>query len=315
MRILEDLKEVKAAGESILTIGVFDGVHLGHQHLINNLVLQARADDRYSGIVTFREHPAVTLRSDFEPQYVTTLEDRLHLLRGLGASFVTPITFDTELSNLSVVKFLELLQNHLRMKGLVVGPDFAMGKGREGTIDRLEVLGGEMGFSLTVVETLTLDRDEAVRSTNVRNALKAGDVHTACSQLGRTYSLSGKVVKGAGRGSQLGFPTANIEVPADLAIPADGIYACFANVEGQSLMAAVSIGTRPTFKDQGHAIEAFILDYTRALYDRVLTIDFVERIRNQEKYETIKALQDQVNRDVVRTREILVSTSAGSPRL
>ena len=147
MSILEDLKSVKAGGDSILSIGVFDDVHLGHQHLINNLVLQAREDDRYSGIVTFREHPAVTLRSDFEPQYVTTLENRLRLLRELGTNFVVPITFDTELSNLSVVNFLEMLQNHLRMKGLVVGPDFAMGKGREGTIDRLEVLGGEMGFS------------------------------------------------------------------------------------------------------------------------------------------------------------------------
>ena len=311
MRILEDLKGVKVADESILTIGVFDGVHLGHQHLIDNLVLQAREDDRYSGIVTFREHPAVTLRSDFEPQYVTTLKDRLHLLRGLGANFVTPITFDAELSNLRVVNFLEILQNHLRMKGLVVGPDFAMGKGREGTIDRLEVLGGEMGFSLTVVENLTLDRDEAVRSTNVRNALKAGDVSTVRSQLGRTYSLTGRVIKGAGRGSQLGFPTANIEVPANLAIPADGIYACFAIVDGQPLMAAVSIGTRPTFKDQDHAIEVFILDYTGALYDRMLTIEFVQRIRGQEKYETIKALQDQVNRDVVRTREILASTAVG----
>ena len=197
------------------------------------------------------------------------------------------------------------------MKGLVVGPDFAMGKGREGTIDRLEVLGGEMGFSLTVVENLTLNRDEAVRSTNVRNALMAGDVHTVRSQLGRTYSLTGKVIKGAGRGSQLGFPTANIEVPAELAIPADGIYACYTNVEGQPLMAAVSIGTRPTFKDQGHAIEVFILDYTGALYDRVLTIEFVQRIRGQEKYETVKALQNQVNKDVVRTREILASTAVG----
>ena len=311
MSILEDLKSVKAGGDSILSIGVFDGVHLGHQHLINNLVLQARGDDRYSGIVTFREHPAVTLRSDFEPQYVTTLENRLRLLRELGTNFVVPITFDTELSNLSVVNFLEMLQNHLRMKGLVVGPDFAMGKGREGTIDRLEVLGGEMGFSLTVVENLTLDRDEAVRSTNVRNALMTGDVHTVRSQLGRTYSLTGKVIKGAGRGNQLGFPTANIEVPAELAIPADGIYACYTNVEGQSLMAAVSIGTRPTFKDQGHAIEVFILDYTGALYDRVLTIEFVQRIRGQEKYETVKALQNQVNKDVVRTREILASTAVG----
>jgi riboflavin kinase/FMN adenylyltransferase len=305
MIIDDELGAVSPGRGTVLTIGVFDGVHRGHQHLISKLVAEAKDKNLVSGVVTFREHPSATLNPNFSPRYLTTLGDRLTLLKDTGVDFALPITFDRNLAGLRAEEFVVLLKKHLRMSALVVGPDFAMGRRREGTIDHLVELGKGMEFSVTVAEGLEEAGGETVRSTVIREALSDGDVGRVTELLGRRFSLSGEVVSGEGRGGQLGFPTANIAPPDGMAFPGDGIYATFAYLGDRRMMAATSIGTRPTFGDNERAIEAFILDFDDDLYGKILRVEFVKHLRDQVKFDTIEALQKQVDIDVEDTKAVL----------
>lgn len=290
---------------TLLTIGVFDGVHRGHKHLISHLVDQAKCQNLQSGVVTFREHPAATLNPSFSPQYLTTLDDRLNLLKDTGLDFALPITFDMTLSKLSAKEFVTLLQKNLGMEGMVVGPDFAMGRNREGTIQHLTDLGRELAFSVTVVDGLEDESGETIRSTTTRTALLNCDVDRVAELLGRRFTLGGTVVSGEKLGGPLGFPTANIEPPEGMAIPGDGIYATFAHLGDRRMMATTSIGTKPTFGDHERAIETFILDFDGDLYGKILRVEFVKHLRGQIKYDTIEALQEQIDRDVEETKAAL----------
>ena len=309
MRIDLELAQPSVDYDSVLTVGVFDGVHRGHRRLIGQLRREATAQGRLAGVVTFREHPRAVLRPDFTPRYLTTLEERLRLIHDLGVDLIVSITFDRDLSLLSVRDFAGLLQRHLRMRGLVVGPDFAMGHNREGDVARLTALGKEMGFSVTVVDPFR-DRGIVVGSTTTRKALAEGDVARVAKQLGRHYALKGRVAKGVGRGKSMGFPTANLEAPAEMAVPGDGIYATWARIGDRCYMAATSIGVRPTFDEGFRTIEAFILDFDGDLYEHEIDLEFVRRLRDEEKYETVQGLQEQVDRDVRQTRSILESSRA-----
>jgi riboflavin kinase/FMN adenylyltransferase len=305
MTIDDELGAFSPQRGTVVTVGVFDGVHRGHKHLISHLVTQAQGRNLHSGVVTFREHPAATLDPDFTPQYLNTLEDRLKLLNDTNVDFALPITFDRAISNLSAGEFVAILKKRLRMVGLVVGPDFAMGRDREGTIDHLTDLGRGMDFFITVVDVLRDNGVGAVRSTTIRTALLDGDVERVTDLLGRRFTLEGTVVSGEKRGGPLGFPTANIEPPEGMAIPGDGVYATFAHLRDRRMMAATSIGTRPTFGEHERAIEAFILDFDGDLYGKVLRLEFVERLRDQVRYDTVEALQEQVERDVEDTKAVL----------
>lgn len=296
----------------MLTIGVFDGVHRGHQHLINRLVHKAQSTNRLSGVVTFCEHPASVLRPDFEPSYITTLSERLDLLKRLGVDFVIPVTFDKELAKLRIRGFIERLQKHLRMRGIVVGPDFAMGYKREGDVKTLPVFGDELGFSVDVIDPL-LNDGTAVRSTAIRQALPQGNVAFVAKLLGRNYAYTGEVVMGDQRGRTLGFPTANLEVAPGMAIPGNGIYATIAHVGAESHMAATSIGTRPTFDGVDRTVEAFLLDFDEDIYGQEVRLEFVQRLRDELKFDSVDALLVQIREDVDQTRAILESSqrSAG----
>ena len=305
MSIGDELGAFAVRGDTALTIGVFDGVHRGHTHLISHLVGEAAPKGLMAGVVTFREHPAAVLSPSFKARYLTSFEDRLDLLGQTKIDFVVPITFDRALSKLTAEEFVSLLQDRLRMVSLVVGPDFAMGRNREGTIERLSELGDQMGFTLTVVDGLQDTKGETVRSTTVRTALGEGEVERVAELLGRRFTLAGAVVSGEGRGGMLGFPTANVEPPHGMAVPGDGIYAAFAHMEGKRLMTAVSIGTRPTFGGHDSVVEAFILDFDGNLYGKSLRLEFVRRLRDQVKFDAVEALLEQVDRDVADTKLIL----------
>ena len=305
MSIGDELGAFAVRGETALTIGVFDGVHRGHTHLISNLVDEAARKGLMAGVVTFREHPAAVLSPSFQARYLTSFEDRLDLLGQTKIDFAVPITFDRALSKLTAEEFVSLLQDRLQMVSLVVGPDFAMGRNREGTIERLSELGDQMGFTLTVVDGLQDTKGETVRSTTVRTALGEGEVERVAELLGRRFTLAGTVVSGEGRGGKLGFPTANVEPPHGMALPGDGIYAAFAHLDDLTMMTSVSIGTRPTFGDHDRAIEAFILNFEDNLYGTTLRLEFVRRLRDQVKFDTVEALLEQVDRDVAETRRIL----------
>ena len=304
MIIDQELSEAAPTRDSSLTIGVFDGVHRGHCHLINQLTREAASTGRLAGIVTFRDHPASVLRPDSAPKHLMGLEERLRLLKELGVDFVVPITFNLELSMLSSEEFAGRLQKHLRMRGLVVGPDFALGRSREGDVSTLTALGKRIGFSVKVVDLLTNERAR-ITSTSVREALDVGDVGRAASILGRNFVLTGAVVKGAGRGRELGFPTANLEVSPESAIPSDGIYATWAHLGDQRYMAATSIGTRPTFDESEQTIESFLLDFEGDLYGHEVRLEFVQRLRDELKYTSVEALVEQIDKDADQTRTVL----------
>ena len=296
--------------ETVLTVGVFDGVHRGHVHVIRQLLAESAQHGLMSGAVTFREHPRAVLYPDYPVDYLTTLDDRLELLKQTGVDLVVPITFNRWLSRLSAEDFISLLQKRLRMAGLVVGPDFAMGRNREGTIDRLVDLAPRMGFTVTVVDGLRDPDGTTVRSTPIRDMLSEGSVERVAQLLGRRFMLEGVVVSGHGRGGPLGFPTANINPQGRVCIPGDGVYAAFAHIPGKKTMAAVSIGDNPTFGDGERAVEAFILDYDGDLYGDTLRLEFVRRLRDQVKYDDIEPLQEQVKMDVEATRRVLEQSQA-----
>lgn len=289
---------------SAIAIGVFDGVHRGHQRLIAKVKQEASDKGCAAGVVTFRNHPNSVFNPDFKPQYITALDERIRLIEGLGVDFVVPVTFDKAVAGIRARDFAGLLTRWLGMRALVAGPDFAMGYKREGDVNALAAIGADLGFSVSVVDLLS-EGDAAVRSTNIRRALAAGDVSGVAKQLGRNYAVSGVVVSGEKRGRTLGFPTANLEVGADMAIPANGIYATWALVDGERHMAATSIGTRPTFDGKGRTIEAFLLGFDNILYNKELRLEFVSRLRDELKFDSVEALLKQMELDVEETRAIL----------
>ena len=305
MSIEEDLAHLEPERHSTITIGVFDGVHRGHRHLIGRLLEEARSAGSLAGVVTFSNHPITVLRPGARALFLTDLEERVRLLKELGVDFVVPVRFDRELASLSSREFLGHLHEKLRMRKLVVGPDFAMGRGRDGTLETLPAIGESVGFSFKSVDLMT-DSAGVVKSTTIRNSILEGDVSRAARMLGRNFSVNGVVGHGLERGRELGFPTANLEVGADMIFPGNGIYAAWARLDTGTYMAATSIGTRPTFDDgENRTIEAYLLDFSADIYGQPLRLEFVERLRGEEKFDSIEALLDKMNDDVRRTRDIL----------
>ncbi|MSQ22342.1 MAG: bifunctional riboflavin kinase/FAD synthetase [Dehalococcoidia bacterium] len=301
----EELARVKPSGETFLTVGVFDGVHRGHRHLLDLLKRQAARAGCVPGVVTFRNHPVTVLRPEAPVRLITTVEERVRLLQELGIETVAPITFTLDVSRVTAREFVAMLQRYLRMCGMVVGPDFALGHNREGTPQVLRGVGTELGFTVAVASPYD-DGGIRVSSTATRNALAAGDIATASNLLGRSYALQGEVVHGEGRGgSLLGYPTANVAVDHDLLLPGDGIYATWFHVDSQRYQAATSIGTRPTFGLGERTVEAFLLDFRGDLYQKTVRLEFVERLRDEVAFDTAEALKRQIEIDVRETRRVL----------
>ncbi|MFC2033107.1 bifunctional riboflavin kinase/FAD synthetase [Chloroflexota bacterium] len=304
MKVEEELAELSPEKETILTIGVFDGVHLGHRHLLSSLIEQARQRDFLSGVITFRQHPQDFFSPRNRLPFLTDLEERTGLLINEGIDFVAALSFTDELARLSASGFIGLLQKYLKMRGLVIGPDFALGRKREGDIASLRKLGQETGFSITVVPPLVVN-GEVASSTSIRKALADGDAARVCKLSGRPFDLHGKVIAGAGRGAGLGFPTANMEINQEQAIPADGVYACWANIDGKAYESLANIGTCPTFNGTERTVEAYIVDYVGDLYGQELRIDFVERLRGEKKFGSVEELKKQMAEDVRKGKSIL----------
>jgi len=299
MLVEEELARFSPDKETLVTVGVFDGVHLGHKHLISQLVGKAEQENSLSAVVTFRQHPQEVLHPDVKLPFLTDLAEREKLLKNEGVDIIVPITFTAETSRLSARDFTSLLKKYLHMRGMVIGPDFALGRKREGSADALCELGREMGFSVTVVPPVVID-GEVVSSTAIRQALSDGDVAKVWRLAGRGFSLRGNVVAGTGRGVALGFPTANLNVGIAQALPADGVYASWAGINGQVFPAMTNIGTKPTFGDNMRAVEVYVVDYQGELYGREIQVEFVERLREEKKFDSVEALKQQMSRDVKR---------------
>ena len=309
MSDLPDFAGATPARPAAVTIGVFDGVHRGHLGLLAQL-RAAAASGLATAVVTFRNHPLTVLRPEIDVTYLMPFERRLELLEGADVDHVVPIDFTHELSQLSAREFVTLLRDRLSMRHLVAGPDFALGKGRAGTLDVLRGLGADLGFEVTEADP-SVAGGVRVSSTETRKRLAEGAVGDAAELLGRPFRLTGEVVKGDQRGRALGFPTANLKIAPQMALPADGIYATLAHVGGRALASATSIGVRPTFETAGRTVEAFILDFDEDIYGAEVSIDFIERIRPEARFDSVEALIEQMDKDVEQCRGIL---AAEAPR-
>ena len=290
---------------TVLTIGVFDGVHLGHQAILGRAALRARELGITSTALTFDPHPRVILGGRPLPRLMT-LEDRLDAMRapGIDETFVMP--FDRSVALLSAREFFARLEIHLSIRRLVVGDTFRLGRGREAGVAELSTLGAELGWDVEPVATLIAE-GAPVSSTRIRQALAdEGDVRTAARLLGRHYFLTGTVVQGAGRGSTIGVPTANLSTESELVTPLNGVYYCWATTDGLAVSqpAVVNIGVRPTFGDSERSIEAHLLDWDGDLYGGRLRLEFIARLREERKFDGVPALVRQIGRDIEAAREI-----------
>lgn len=306
MSVEAELARLSPEKDTLLTVGVFDGVHLGHQHLISQLVAQAGQQGLLPGVVTFRQHPQEVLDPRTRLPFLTDLAERSRLLKSEGVAIIVPLSFTVESARLNARQFVGLLKKHLRMRGLVIGADFALGRNREGNPDALRALGEEMDFSVTVVPPVKLN-GEVVSSTAIRQALADGDVKKVYRLTGRPFSLCGRVITGAGRGVALGFPTANLDVDPEQAVPADGVYAGWAYINGRTYQSMTNIGRNPTFADSERTVEAYILDYKDDLYGQKLRLDIVARLREEKQFGSAGELKKQITEDIARGRVILGS--------
>jgi riboflavin kinase/FMN adenylyltransferase len=294
-----------------VTIGAYDGVHLGHRHLIAEL--RRRADQRglATALVTFDRHPATVVRPESAPLLLTDLDQKLELLEDAGVDLTVVVPFDQARAHEAAEDFvLEVLVQALGARLVVVGEDFHFGHRRRGNVDLLTELGAEYGYDVVGLGLEHAASGETVSSTQIRTLLAAGDVEGAAELLGRHHQVRGTVVHGDGRGGpELGFPTANLEVPAEMAVPGEGIYACwYERPGGAPHAAAVSLGRRPTFHPEEGAprlLEAFLLDFEGDLYGEQARVSFVARLRDEQAFETAGALVRQMADDVEAARAVL----------
>jgi len=306
MQVEEELAGVSPKKDMMLTIGVFDGVHLGHKYLLSQLTKHARQQNLLTGVVTFRQHPQEVLSPQARLPFLTDLTERVHLLKNEGVEAIITLSFTSELAQLSARQFVSLLKRYLRMRGLVIGPDFTLGQNREGSTNTLRTLGQDMNFTVTVIPPIMIN-GEVVSSTAIRNALADGDMKRVLNLAGRPFSLKGRVTSGAGRGLKLGFPTANLDMNPEQALPADGVYATWAYIDDKAYQSVTNVGKCPTFGGSQRTVEVYVLDYHNDLYGHNLKIDIMERLRSEKKFDTTDELKKQIAEDIKQGRAILNS--------
>jgi riboflavin kinase / FMN adenylyltransferase len=314
VEVLRDVGACPDAGEgSVVTIGAYDGVHLGHQAVIADVRRLAERERARSVVLTFDRHPATIVRPESAPQLLTSPEQRLELLAATGIDATVVVTFDVAQSKELPDEFIQrVLVKALAVKVVVVGEDFHFGHRRAGNVALLERMGAELGFEVEGIELVGVEGipadDNRVSSTAIRHALAEGDLTRAAALLGRHHEVRGVVARGDGRGRDLGFPTANVSVPGDILLPADGIYAgWFERADSTVHPAALSLGRRPTFYAEAHAslLEAHLLDFDGDLYGERVEVRFVARLRDEVRFESADALVAQMRRDCDDARQIL----------
>jgi len=329
VKIIRD-SDAERIEASVCTTGAFDGVHVGHQAVINEVKRRAEARGVASAVVTFDVHPALVVRPESAPNLLTRLDRKLELLEGLGVDAVYIIEFDTERATTTAAQFVEqVFVDRLGAVEILVGSDFKFGKGREGTVDFLAEAGKQYGFTVEGLELVLHDPDatEHASSTAIRRALDGGDVEQAGAMLGRPFEIWGEVTQGDQRGRTIGFPTANVVLPNDMARPANGVYACkYVLPDGSTALAAVNVGVRPTFYEQADAavLEAHLLDFPTStpelidtdtvsgweagnLYGTEARVQFLHFLRSERRFNGIDELKTQLDDDIAVARERLTS--------
>jgi riboflavin kinase / FMN adenylyltransferase len=286
---------------SAVALGAFDGIHLGHRAILGTAVTQARHDKLRALACTFDRHPMEVLQPDRAPLPITTLEERLELIAETGIDTTMVIPFTPAVAGIEAQTFVrDVLVGTLKAREIVVGFNHRFGRGARGDAKLLEALAATLGFRAHIVPALLVD-GVAVSSSEIRAALQRGDLPDAARLLGRPYSIRGEVVRGAGRGRTLGFPTANVKTDRPLGLPV-GVYVCRLTVGGRQHQAVVNVGFRPTFGETELAVEAHVLDFTGDLYDERVTLIFVRRLREERKFPSVDALREQIALDVAAAR-------------
>ncbi|MDP9494950.1 MAG: bifunctional riboflavin kinase/FAD synthetase [Actinomycetota bacterium] len=289
-----------------VTVGVFDGVHLGHRTLIDRL----QATGYVPTVLTFEPHPAEVLSPGTHPRLITTLEERLDLLAGAGVELVGVLDL-AEIRHLRPEEFVsQVLEQKIAMAAMVIGTDFQFGKDRSGDVGFLLSSGASNGYQVDVVELRSVDG--VVSSSGIRGLIEVGDVSVAAVLLGSRYRLSNVVVDGDKRGRDIGFPTANLQPPERKVIPSNGVYAAFALLRETRHLAAVNVGVRPTFGGSDLVVEAYLLDFDDDCYGETMTLEFVERLRPELKFAEVSELVEQMSVDVEMVRDVLEAAGAGS---
>ncbi|MEA4908060.1 MAG: bifunctional riboflavin kinase/FAD synthetase [Chloroflexi bacterium] len=293
-------------GSAWITIGSFDGVHRGHQSLINQLVAGAHHNGAPVVVVTFFPHPAVVLRGIQSPFYLTHPDERAALLGDLGVDYVVTLHFDHAMAQQTAQEFMAALSAQTGLKQLWVGQDFALGRNRQGDVHQLTAIGQLLGYELHLV-SLVPENEDIISSSRVRKLIQSGDVERAATYLGRLYDVSGEVIHGDERGRTLGFPTANLDFWPQRLLPANGVYATWLWLDGRRLPSVTNVGTRPTFKEEPVQpnVEAYVLDFDQDIYGRQVRLEFVRQLRPELRYDDVQALIDQMYLDMDQTREVL----------
>lgn len=307
MQLFRDFETVQLNGPTVLTIGTFDGLHLGHQSLIQQLKAAAARLQAQSAVIAFHPRPKAVLAPHLSNNdYLTTPEERIELFGALDLDVLVLTPFTREFAQTTAEAFMQLLVDRFNLRELWAGHDFALGKNRAGNIEKLTALGQELGYIVQTFEPLLVD-EHVVSSTRIRQLIAAGEVAAAAQLLGRPPSLRSYVVQGAQRGRILGFPTANFAVPPERLLPANGVYATWATRanNGQRYASVTNVGVRPSFDDPTRTVEAYIFDFDENIYGETFTLEFIKHLRPEKKFNGIDQLVAQIKRDADQARAIL----------
>ena len=306
MREITDITTFSTHQPTVLTIGTFDGVHLGHQKIIERVVATARQEGLLATIFTFFPHPRMVVQHDKSLKLIHTLEEKKQLLQQLGVDLLVVQPFNEAFAQLTAEEFVStILVQHLNVKKVIIGYDHRFGRNRTANINDMRLFGEKYGFAVEEISVQEVD-EVSVSSTKIREALNKGDVTTAEHYLGTPYSLTGTVVHGLKLGRTLGYPTANIQVTEDYKlIPKDGVYAVYSYIGARKVYGMMSIGKNPTIEGKGASIEVYFFDFNGDLYDRELTIYFVKYLREERKFSSVALLKKQLQDDETTARKAI----------
>jgi len=306
MKVIKGLQQIPGEfQDAFVTIGNFDGVHLGHMPILRRLIDEGHRENRKAVVITFEPHPKKVLHPDIKPFYLlTSIEEKIKLLEEIGIDGLILIPFDLYFSRMTAESFVsEILWDKLHIRKIYVGHDYSFGKSKTGNKIFLMEFGKKLGFEVDIINAVELD-DETISSTRLRHLILAGDVRKAARLLGRPYNVSGIVIPGKRRGSILGIPTANIRPEKEL-IPADGVYAVIVHLEEERHKGVLNIGFNPTFSDTDLSVEVYLLDFSGDVYGKKVDVLFVERIRDEIKFDNAEMLVKQIRKDIDEARVIL----------
>ena len=296
MQILSNLFEIKLSKSTIATIGTFDGIHIGHQKILNSLVRFGKENSLKSVVITFDPHPRKIINKKNSIELINTIEEKKEKLKTLGIDYLIIQKFDEKFSETEANKFVEILKNNINIEKLIVGYDHRFGKNRNADINDLKKYGKELNFEVIEIDALEIE-EVNISSTKIRLAIKDGNIRLANSYLGYNFFLSGKVVKGHSRGKELGFPTANLKIDEDKIIPKNGVYLIKSKIDNQNIYGMMNIGYNPTFNNKSKKIETHFFNLNKNLYGKIIKIELLEYIREEKRFETVDDLIQRLKLD------------------